>query len=229
MKIRIDNSELKDLKNVIKTLNKFNKECIIEFRNGLKAKIVSNDLVSLTTLNVDKSAFTEFKHPVVTKTGINLKDLNAFLRNFKKYIEIEETETNLILKDIKQSYSLSKLEVNNEMPDIDQLDFSLTTEISFSELLNAIQTFKEVGFDYIELINNNNQLIAQNEQNKIILGKTNYSNFIKSKYPIEHLENLKPLKDFNAKISFSKDYPIKIKLKKGFFELNITIAPRVED
>ena len=227
-----DKKFIKEFKTVIQVLNKYHNELLFTLDKYTKtlylcsmdtANVVLTELfVELNDLSSNTDKF---------KFQVNAKELNNFLKCFKEHLEIEITDTDLILKDNIQKYSLKLIDCTDlEHAKSDTINYNEYKPLNVDSysFLNHLKTFKK--FETLELKVIEEKLLLNVDNSSITLVNDLFEQTARScKYSIDYLYKLIPLKNFELELNFTNNYPIKLDFKRENINLRVYLAPRVDD
>ena len=231
MKIRIDNKELKEIKDRLTAINKLIDEVNLKFKkDGMHIRQEDLPLVCVVDYHIPKEKFLVYEYDEDRKIGIDLRNLTEILKSVKKEsIEIEIREDDIkitLISEYNRTFIINIIEVKDELPDIDNLKFETEAEISLKMIKRVIKEAKKLN-DWLDFETTNNKLKISNYKYDI---KYNVEIDIKgtkpakSRYAIDYLEKIFSVKSEIAVLNFNTDYPLMV----SYGDLKFILAPRVD-
>lgn len=207
---------------------------------GLSIVAIDPANVSMVSLKVPKSAFSEFETGE-EELGVNLENLKKILRRCGKTgsLILEKNENNLEIKivdKIKRTFKLNLIEIEAEDKDFPtHLEFSSKVEIDSADLIDAIEDCVIVGDACSFIVEDETFAVEAKETNST---RSEFSSEIvkieaencHSRYSLEYLQKfLKAGKNFNKTyLNFANDHPLRMDFKSEHLSLSFLLAPRIE-
>jgi proliferating cell nuclear antigen len=207
---------------------------------GLSIVAIDPANVSMVSLKVPKSAFSEFETGDEV-LGVNLENLKKILKRCGKTssLVLEKKENNLeinIVDKVKRTFKLNLIEVETEEKEFPtHLEFSSVVEIKSTDFIDAIEDSLIVSDACSFIIENENFIIEAKETNSARsefsseIVKVNAEN-CHSRYSLEYLQKfIKAGKQFDKTIlNFANDHPLRMDFKSEHLALSFLLAPRIE-
>lgn len=215
-------------------------------------ELVSSDraVVAVVDFLLNSSAFSEYKHSLDRKIGINLVSFLQVLRRSRPddilRMNLEDNRLLLVLEGSStRSFYLPLIDVTKEeTPDLKKLEAGFSAKFTVnSDILNAGIEDAELIADSIVFTIRKDQLMMKAEsdssstQMELPSGTESLKIIdmeapVRARYSIDYLKKIfkaRKLAD-NANISIATDYPIKVQFEVPHkARLAFILAPRVED
>lgn len=215
-------------------------EAKIKFNEfGLSIVAIDPSNVSMVSLKVPKSSFSEFEVEDET-LGVSLDGLKKVLRRCSKSATLTlETNKNLLeikIEDkIKRTFSLNLIEIEGEDKEFpSHLEYSSKVEINSIDLAESLEDVAVVSDACSFIIKENKFIIEAKETDS---ARTEFSTDIsidgedaKSRYSLDYLQKfMKAGKSFNfANVNFANDHPLRMDFNSDTISLSFLLAPRIE-
>lgn len=216
-------------------------------QDGLKLTAADPAMVALVDFQLEKDAFETYEVEEDTEAGVNLEKLYSILRRAKssEKLVLELSDSSFILRIKNQStrtFSLPLLNIDEEVPSTDQLEFSVEADFKSSVLSNGIGDASVVG-DAVTISADGDAVTLQAEGNnsnvefKIEKGSDGLLELestgkAHSMFSLDYLNKMikaEKLSD-TVKVRMGEDFPMRLdfeipeKLRLGFI-----LAPRIEE
>lgn len=207
---------------------------------GLSIVAIDPANVSMISLRVPKSSFTEFEVDQET-LGVNLEQLKKVLRRCSKTssLILERNENFLEIKiedKIRRLFSLNLIEVEGEDKDFPtHLEYTSKIEIESQDLIDSIEDCAVISDACSFIVSDGKFIIEAKEINK---AKSEFSGDevkieaenCRARYSIEYLQKfLKAGKAYKTtQLNFAQDHPLKMDFKSDVVSLSFLLAPRIE-
>jgi len=217
-----------------KTLANFVDETLLVIdQEGLKVEQCDKAMVCYINFRIDRERFNEFKfeRKKPLKVGIKVGEFVNILKKVRNYVKITLTDKFIVSFD-NSIFKLPIIEVDSELPDMSKLEYKQSYDISFSDLRRALENAKLIGSETIT-IETNGKLVMKGESDFAesiteIKGVLTTEK-VRVKYPLEYLIKVKIPQSAGVeeivKLSFKKDYPLKLEWQN----LKFVLAPRIEE
>ena len=243
----------------IKMLNGLSSEAWLVFdKVGMNITLMDPANVALVSFTLHSSMCVEWHTPKKFMLGVNLSNLKNILSKAKlsdilvlsKGLDSHKKDClNIgILGDITTNYTLQVLEeLYGKVARVPELKYKSSITLPVSYIANAL-TNTEIVSDSVNFFFENNNFIVSGKADFIDSGKivikpnelvtiesTDYAS--KSKYSVDYLKKIfissrnRAWKICsNVKVSFNKDYPLKVEYKiLDKIDLLVILAPRIEN
>lgn len=242
-------SDTKTLKDSIDTISQLIDEGLFKLkRDGIELVATDRAMVAVVDFKLGSGAFDEYNCDTEKEIGLNLLNFLTILKRAgsddKMTLELkEENKLDITLKGSStRKFAIPLLEISkDEIPPVDQLDFSATMEIKTGILEQGIADADIIADSVIfNLEDGTMKMFAEGDSSKteLILEGGNESLVslsakqpVKSRYPLDYLKKIikaSKLSD-TAKIQLGTDYPMKIEFKGDNISLRCVLAPRVSE
>jgi len=242
-------SEPKLLRDSIDTISQLIDEGIFKLkRDGIELLATDRAMVAVVEFKLGAGAFDEYTCDEDKEIGLNLLNFLTILKRAGS-----EDKLKLTLKDddklevtLKGSstrkFAVPLLNITKEeIPPVDQLDFSASAEIKSGIIEQGIADADIVADSVIfELDEEKLRMSAEGDTTKseLVLEKGNESlvnlnarQSIKSRYPLDYLKKIikaSKIADI-TKINLGTDYPMKIEFVGDNISFKCVLAPRVSE
>lgn len=242
-------SDTKMLKDSIDTISQLIDEGLFKLkRDGIELIATDRAMVAVIDFKLNSSAFDEYSCDSEKEIGLNLLNFLTILKRAgsddKLSLELkEENKLDITLKGSStRKFAIPLLEISrDEIPPVDQLDFSATMEIKTGVLEQGIADADIIADSVIfDLEDGSMKMFAEGDSSRteLILEGGNESLVslsakqpVKSRYPLDYLKKIikaSKLADI-AKIQLGTDYPMKIEFRGDNISLRCVLAPRVSE
>ena len=207
---------------------------------GLSVVAIDPAKVSMVSLKVPKSAFTEFESDEEV-LGINLENFKKILKRCGKTgsLVLEKNENTLEIKiedKVKRTFNLNLIEVEAEDKEFPtNLEFSSKVEIGSEDLIDSVEDCLVVSNACSFIIEDFKFIVEAKEMNS---ARSEFSSEIvlmeaencQARYSLEYLQKfLKAGKQFKKTfLNFSNNHPLRIDFKSDHLSLSFLLAPRME-
>ena len=215
---------------------------------GLSLTAADRAMVAVTDFNLSKSAFESFEVEGDQSIGISLGNfLNVLKRASGKDVinfELKDNKLNVeIVGGGKRRFVVPLLEITqDEIPQIDQLEFATTAEVKSSTLQSGIDD-AEIVSDSVILHSSNDKFVMRAEgdvssaeleleKGSEDLVSMESGSDSKSRYPLDYFKKMMKAAKIadSVTLQFGQDYPMKLSFKDGDkASLQFVLAPRVSD
>lgn len=207
---------------------------------GLSIVAIDPANVSMISLKIPKSSFSEFEHED-DSLGINMDSLKKTLKRCKptSSLILEKNENKLELKiedKTKKNFSLNLIEIEGEDKEFPaHLEFTTTVITSGNELIESIEDAAVVADSCLFISAEGKFIVEAKDLNSV---KTEFSSDAakvegadaKSRYGIDYLTKfLKASRYFDTTtLNFSTDHPLRVDFTSSLMTLSFLLAPRIE-
>jgi proliferating cell nuclear antigen len=218
-------------------------------KNGINLKATDRAMVAAIDFKILPTAFDKFEVKEKLSIGLNITNFISILKRVKSgdKLVLELKDSNrleiTIQNSSKRKFTLPLLELKEEeLPQIEQLEFSCEAELSSDVLKDGLED-AEVVSDSVVFVASPTKfsIIAEGDVNRTELElekgseallSLNAKEETRARYPLDYLKKMiKASKISNrVKLEWGKDYPMKIGFKvEDKLSLNFVLAPRVEE
>ncbi len=242
-------SNPKALKDSIDTISQLIDEGIFKLRrDGIELIATDRAMVAVVDFKLSSGAFDEYSCDSEKEIGLNLLNFLTILKRAgtgdKLKLELkDENKLEITLEGGSvRRFAVPLLEISKEeIPPVDQLDFSASLEVRADILDQGIADADIIADSVIFDLNDGSmKMFAEGDSSKteLILEGGNESlismntkQAVKSRYPLDYLKKvikasrLAPI----AKIQLGTDYPMKIEFKGNNISFTCILAPRVSE
>lgn len=242
MLIKLDNPKL--LLDVISIISELVTEVKIKVNeSGMNITAIDPANVALISFKLPKEGFSQFETGDEV-LGVNLDNLKSILRRAKAGSSlIMQTQENFlrmeIIDKVKREFMLALIDIEAEDKELPSLEFSHKIEINSGDFIDVVEDSVVVG-DTCTINSIPNKFTI--ESKGLHSTKAEFSSDeVKieaegeepaiSKYSLEYLQKFikaGKLAD-QIKLSFAKDYPLRLDFNKDDMQLAFVLAPRVEN
>ena len=218
-------------------------------KDGISLIAADRAMVAVVDFKLDASAFDSFEVDKEQSIGINVSNFLSILKRAsgedKITLSLEDSsKLEITLKNSsRRRFLLPLIDLTQEeVPPIEQLEFSATVElksevlesgIEDAELVSDALLFEASGNKFVMRAEGDvsrTELELERGEDPLIDLKANGS--IKARYPLDYLKKMikaAKLAD-TVKIYFGQDYPMKLEFKSGDkVSLVFVVAPRVSE
>jgi len=242
-------SNPKILKDSIDTISQLIDEGLFKLkRDGIELMATDRAMVAVVDFKLGSGAFDEYNCDSEKEVGLNLLNFLTILKRAgvgdKLILEFkDENKLEITLKGKStRKFAIPLLEISKEeIPPVDQLDFSASMEVRADVLDQGIADADIIADSIIfDLSDGSMKMFAEGDSSRteLILESGNESLIslntkqpVKSRYPLDYLKKiikasrLAPI----AKIQLGTDYPMRIEFKGNNISLRCILAPRVSE
>lgn len=242
-------SNPKILKDSIDTISQLIDEGLFKItREGISLVATDRAMVAVVDFKINASAFDEYNCDADKEIGLNLLNFLTILKRAgnddKLKLQLkDENKLDIILEgSSKRKFSVPLLEISrDEIPPVDQLDFSATMEIKAGILEQGIADADIISDSIIfELDENNMKMFSEGDSSKTELvleaGSESLVNLsakqsVKSRYPLDYLKKIIKASKLaeTVKIKLGTDYPMRIEFAGDNISFKCILAPRVSE
>jgi proliferating cell nuclear antigen len=217
-------------------------------KEGMSLIAADRAMVAVVDFNLSTSAFDKYDLDKEQNIGINIANLLSVLKRAgaedKVTLSLQEAKLEIVIENSsRRKFVVPLLDISQEeIPPIDQLEFTAKSEIKSDVLQSGIEDAElvadsvlfetspskfamraegDVSRAELELEKGNEALIEIKSEGEI-----------KARYPLDYLKKMiKAAKIADSvSIEFGQDYPMKLSFKAGDkASLNFVLAPRVSE
>jgi proliferating cell nuclear antigen len=217
-------------------------------KNGISLVAADRAMVAVVDFNISSSAFDKYDLDKEQNIGMNIANLLSVLKRAgaedKLTLNLQDSKLELILENSsRRKFVVPLLDISQEeIPPIDQLEFTVKSEIKSNVLQSGIEDAEivadsvlfetspsrfamkaegDVSRAELELEKGNEALIELKSE-----GET------RARYPLDYLKKMiKAAKIADSvSIEFGQDYPMRLGFKAGDkASLSFVLAPRVSE
>jgi len=238
------------LKNTIPIVAEIIDEAVFKVdQNGISMLAPDRTMVSVVDLRLPATAFEKYKVDVETSMGLNLANFVNVIKRIKntEHVTLELSKDSTKFKitvegNGKRAFEIPILDIKDEKPPIDQLNFPGRIEIESGIIEDGIADADIVGDSVVFEANPETFRIhakgdvssAELEMGKKDAGllKLHASQNLRARYPLEYLKKMVKASKLSkqAVIEFGNDYPMRLEFKVvDKAHLSFILAPRVEE
>lgn len=201
--------------------------------------------VAMILFKLLSSAFVEYDVKEETSLAINLNDLKAVLRRVKPSdtmtLEIEENKFKITLKGTsRREFQIPLIDIDEREQKIPDLNFTVNVTTSSDRFSEAVEDADIIGESVALAITEDAFVVSSSsdlskahvEIPSDDVTKVEGPADTKSKYSIEYLKRMTPVGKLtdNVRISFSRDYPLRIEYRiVDKMDMSFILAPRVDN
>ncbi len=215
---------------------------------GMKLKAADPAMVSLVDFTLLKNSFENYDVDSETEIGLNLEKMYSIIRRVKnddKIVFELKDESSFVIKITNGStrtFSLPVLNIDEETPQTNQLDFDVEAEFNSSTLSRGIGDVSIIGESVtfeadgeavvLKSKGDNTNAEYRIEKGSDGLLELNSEGKAKSMFSMDYLKKMIKAEKISetVKVSLGNDFPMRLdfevpdKLKLGFI-----LAPRIEE
>lgn len=217
--------------------------------NGLSLVAPDRSMIAVVNFRLLSSAFEDFKVNGEDSLGLNLGNLVSVIKRIKsnEKVTLSKDENSNKLKVIMKGngtrqFEIPLLDIKEEKPPLDQLNFKGKIEIDSSILEEGISDADIVDDSVVfetspELFRmwakgdlNSSQMELKKGENGLSI--ENAAEAVKSRYPLEYMKKIIKASKLSSKVSLemANDYPLRLVFKEmDKVNLSFILAPRVEE
>lgn len=240
-------SDVELFKNVLSTVGEIVDEVIFKVsKDGLSLRAADRAMVAAVDLKISSKAFDSLEVDEPLNIGINLENLISVLKRAsarnKVILDLKDSQLEVRIENSsKRKFLLPLLEITQEeIPQIDQLEFQAKAEVSGDILESGIED-ADIVSDAVSLKASPSSFIMRAEgdvtQSELKLEKgseglidLDSKEEVLARYPLDYLKKMIKAKKISdtVKIEFGKDFPVKLTFEvKDKCTLSFVLAPRV--
>ncbi|MEM5853086.1 MAG: proliferating cell nuclear antigen (pcna) [Candidatus Aenigmatarchaeota archaeon] len=217
-------------------------------KDGISLLASDRAMVAAVDFKISSSAFEKYEVDEEQSIGLDISNFLSVLKRAsskdRATFVLQDSKLEIILENSsKRRFVLPLLEISQEeVPRIDQLEFTTRAEVSSDVLESGIEDAGVVA-DSVVFEASPSRFVMRAEgdisSTQLELEKGNaslldlkVSGSVKARYPLDYLEKmLKAAKLCDrVKLEWSQDYPIKLSFKvEDKLNLDFVLAPRVEE
>jgi len=242
-------SEPKLLRDSIDTISQLIDEGVFKLRkDGIELIATDRAMVAVVDFKLGSAAFDEYTCDEDKEIGLNLLNFLTILKragsdDTLKIQLKEESKLEIVLKGSStRRFSIPLLDINKEeIPPVDQLDFSASAEIKSGIVEEGIADADIIADSVMfELDDAKLRMFAEGDASKteLLLEKGNESlislnarQMVKARYPLDYLKKIIKASRISdtTRINLGSDYPMKIEFKGDNISFVCILAPRVSE
>lgn len=248
MKLVIEEKNLPNFKDVMKTVSSIVDEAVIELTNkGLEICQTDRASVSLITLLIDKKFFKEYEADG-NQLGMNMTVFNKTLERFTGELTLNDIENAKLHfeeqgEELKRELTIPLYDIQKTETPAVELKFDMegiiTTDILKKMLDDALMVGDSIYFEVSPEglnvrggtgITKEGEFDAKLKEGKIFKFLKPQKKVVASRFCIEYVQKFinKPITDI-VKIFLADSYPLKMQQIGNKIDFGIIIAPRVEE
>jgi proliferating cell nuclear antigen len=216
-------------------------------QDGITLTAADPAMVALVDFHLEKDAFESYELDEDTEVGINLEKLYSILRRAKGserlVMEVDGSKLTLRIKnESTRTFSLPLLNIDDDVPSTQQLDFNVRADFKSSVLSSGIGDAAVVGDAVtisgdgdgitIRAEGNNSNVEFHVEEGSDGLLELEADGKAESMFSLDYLNKMMKAEKLadTVKVSLGQDFPMRMdfkvpdKLKLGFI-----LAPRIEE
>ncbi len=238
------------LKNTIPIIAEIIDEGVFKVdQNGISLLAPDRTMVSVVDFRLPSTAFEKYKVDADTSMGLNLANLVNVIKRIKgsEQVTLELAKDNTRLKvtvegNGRRVFEIPLLDIKDEKPPIDQLNFTGRVEIESSIMEDGIADADIVGDsvifeatpEFFRIYSRGDVSSAELEMAKKDSGmlKLHAPSTVRARYPLEYLKKMVKAAKLSkqAVLEFGNDYPMRLEFKAvDKAHLSFILAPRVEE
>ncbi|MBU3905238.1 MAG: proliferating cell nuclear antigen (pcna) [Nanoarchaeota archaeon] len=217
-------------------------------REGIKLVATDRAMVAVVDFKLSSAAFDEYNCDGDKEIGLNLLNFLTILKRAgtddKMKLELKDDnklEITLIGKS-KRKFAIPLLDISKEeIPPVDQLDFSASMEVKAKIIEEGIADADIIADSIIfDLTEGVMKMSAEGDSSRteLVLEKGNESllsintkSHVKTRYPLDYLKKIIKASRISdvVKIELGTDYPMRIEFKGDNVSFRCILAPRVAE
>jgi len=238
------------LKNTIPIIAEIIDEGVFKVdQNGISLLAPDRTMVSVVEFRLPSTAFEKYSVTADTSMGLNLANFVNVIKRIKSsdHVTLELAKDNTKLKitvegNGKRAFEIPLLDIKDEKPPIDQLNFAGRVELESSIMEDGIADADIVGDsvifeatpEFFRIYSRGDVSSAELEMAKKDSGmlKLHAPNTVRARYPLEYLKKMVKASKLSkqAVLEFGNDYPMRLEFKAvDKAHLSFILAPRVEE
>ncbi len=247
-KIALTDVEL--LKNTIPIIAEIIDEAVFKVdHNGISMLAPDRTMVSVVDFRIPSTAFEKFKVETPSSLGLNLANFVNVIKRIKSsdQVTMELSKDNTKLKitvegNGKRSFEIPLLDIKDEKPPVDQLNFTGRVELESSIMEDGIADADIIGDSVIiEATPETFRISAKGDVSSAELEmlkkdsgmlKLHAPQAIRSRYPLEYLKKMVKAAKLSKHtvLEFGNDYPMRLEFSAvDKVHMSFILAPRVEE
>lgn len=217
-------------------------------KDGISLIASDRAMVAVVDFKISSSAFESFELDKEQTMGLDVRNFLSVLKRAgagdKATFTLQESKLEIVLKDSgKRRFVLPLLELSQEeIPAIDQLEFSSKVELSTDIIQSGIADAEVVADSVIFDVNaasfsmkaegdiSSTQLELEKGDKALLQLKADGS--VRARYPLDYLKKMVKAAKIASSVvlEWGQDYPIKMSFKSGDkASLSFILAPRVSE
>lgn len=217
-------------------------------KDGISLLASDRAMVAAVDFKISSSAFEKYEVDEEQSIGLDISNFLSVLKRAgakdKASFVLQDSRLEIILENSsKRKFVLPLLELSQEeVPRIDQLEFTTRAEVSSDVLESGIEDAGVVA-DSVVFEASPSKFVMKAEgdisSTQLELEKGNaslpelkVSGTVKARYPLDYLEKILKASKLcdTVKLEWAQDYPIKLSFKvEDKLNLDFVLAPRVEE
>lgn len=247
-----------DTKRLIRILDNLVDESPVRINEkGIRFRAADPSKVGMIDLVLEPDAFSNYQPPEKELYfQVNAEDLKDKVTEARKgdrltfsvtHEQVQESREPVLHVSVRSdgvesTFSLPTTQVDEEdQPDTENLEFDGSAVVAMEKFTKAINRMD----DSMQLTLTEDQLVLESSgdgesQSTRVTFPENSDHLhavkledgrVRSLYSRDYLENIKQLKQVvkRATLSFSSDYPLRVEASNNWFQLEYTVAPRIEE
>lgn len=234
--------DAKILRDSVDMISQIIDEGIFKFKkNGIEMLTPDRAMVAVIDFKLSNEAFEEYETDKDYSVGLNMDNFLTVLKRAsgKIQLDLEEDKLNItIFGSSVRKFTLPLLQISEDVPPLDQLDFKSSLDLKTSVIDDGIAD-ADIMADSVIMETNDSVLTMKasgstsKTELKIEKGENllDISGKAKARYPLDYLKKFMKAGKIvdKAKIQFGDDYPMKIELKGTNVYFTMILAPRVSE
>ncbi|MCX6814032.1 MAG: proliferating cell nuclear antigen (pcna) [Candidatus Aenigmarchaeota archaeon] len=238
------------LKNTIPIIAEIIDEGVFKVdQNGISLLAPDRTMVSVVDFRLPSTAFEKYKVDTDTSMGLNLANFVNVIKRIKgsDQVTLELAKDNTRLKvtvegNGKRTFEIPLLDIKDEKPPIDQLNFTGRVEIESRVIEDGIADAEIVGDsvifeatpEFFRIYSKGDVSSTELEMTKkdSAMLKLHATSNLRARYPLEYLKKMVKAAKLSkhAVLEFGNDYPMRLEFKEiDKAHLSFILAPRVEE
>jgi proliferating cell nuclear antigen len=238
------------LKNTIPIIAEIIDEGVFKVdQNGISLLAPDRTMVSVVDFKIPSTAFEKYNVSSDTSLGLNLANFVNVIKRIKSSdrVTLELAKDNTKLKitvegNGKRAFEIPILDIKDEKPPVDQLNFTGRVELDSSIMEDGIADADIVGDsvifeatpEFFRIYSKGDVSSAELEMGKKDSGmlKLHAPNTVRARYPLEYLKKMVKASKLSkqAVLEFGNDYPMRLEFKAvDKAHISFILAPRVEE
>ncbi len=247
---KIELTDVDLLKNTIPIIAEIIDEGVFKVdNNGISLLAPDRTMVSVVDFRLPPTAFEKFTVTAETSMGLNLANFVNVIKRIKgsDHVTLELAKDSTRLKvtvegNGKRVFEIPLLDIKDEKPPIDQLNFPGRIEIESSVIEDGIADADIVGDsvifeatpEFFRIYSKGDVSSTELEMAKkdSAMLKLHATSSLRARYPLEYLKKMVKAAKLSKHtvVEFGNDYPMRLEFKAvDKAHLSFILAPRVEE
>ena len=247
---KIELADVELLKNTIPIIAEIIDEAVFKVdQNGVSMLAPDRTMVSVVDFRLPSTAFEKYKVEAPSSLGLNLANFVNVIKRIKgsDHVALELSKDSTKLKitvegNGKRQFEIPLLDIKDEKPPVDQLNFAGRIEIESAIMEDGIADADIIGDSVIleatpevfKIYAKGDVSSAELEMAKKDSGmlKLHANQSMRARYPLEYLKKMVKASKLakHAVLEFGNDYPLRLEFSAvDKVHMSFILAPRVEE